>query len=167
MQQPDKIPVSSCIYMCYIALERVKLCHHGCTIIECQNENTRIWKLHGNLYWLKKWMKIRMILEKSKECIAKFADCWVKTHQKLSLNRMQCTERILFHKEQLPDGYLISKRGDLVLDEASPGRPVSPTSENDVATFQSIIQQDSRYTVEEIRDLSGSSSTILRERLKL
>ena len=27
-----KIPVSSCIYMCYISLERVKLCSHGCII---------------------------------------------------------------------------------------------------------------------------------------
>ena len=30
-QQPDKIPCS-CIYMCYISLERVKLCRHGCMI---------------------------------------------------------------------------------------------------------------------------------------
>ena len=56
-----------------------------------------------------------MTLEKSKEHIAKFADSWVKAHQKLSLNWIQCTERILFHIEQLPDGYLILKRVDLVL----------------------------------------------------
>ena len=78
---------------------------------------------------------------------------------------------MLFHIEQLPDGYLILKRVDLVLDEAHPGRPVSATSENDVATFQSIIQQDSQYTVEEISDLSGLNSpyvfTILREKIKL
>ena len=58
-----------------------------------------------------------------------------------------------------------------VKDEAGPGRPVSDTSENDVATVQSIVQQDSRYTVEEISDLSGLSSsyvfTILKEKLKL
>ena len=53
-------------------------------------------------------------LEKSKERIAKFADCWVKAHQKLSLNWIQCTERILFHIEQLPDRSLILKRVDLV-----------------------------------------------------
>ena len=41
-----------------------------------------------------------------------------------------------------------------VKDEARPGRPVSKwccrstTSENDVAAVQSIVQQDSRYTVE-------------------
>ena len=55
-----------------------------------------------------------------------------------------------------------------VKDEARPGRPVSATSENDVATVQSIVQQDSRYTVEEISDLSGLSSsyvfTILKEK---
>ena len=34
-----------------------------------------------------------------------------------------------------------------VKDEARPGRPVSATSENDVAIVQCIIQQDSRYTV--------------------
>ena len=54
-------------------------------------------------------------LEKSKESIANFADCWVKGHQKLSLNWIQCKERMLFHTEQLPDGYLILKRVDLGL----------------------------------------------------
>ena len=58
-----------------------------------------------------------------------------------------------------------------VKDEARPGNPVSATPENDVATVvQSIVQQDSRYTVEEISNLSGFSSyifTILKEKLKL
>ena len=58
-----------------------------------------------------------------------------------------------------------------VKDEARPSRPVSATSENDVATVESIFQQDSRYTVEEISDLSGLSSsyvlTILKEKLNL
>ena len=55
-----------------------------------------------------------------------------------------------------------------VKDEACPGRAVSATSENDVATVQSIVQQDSRYMVEEISDLPGLSSsyvfTILKEK---
>ena len=50
-------------------------------------------------------------------------------------------------------------------------RPISATSENDVAIVQSVVQQDSRYTVEEISDLLGLSSsyffTILKEKLKL
>ena len=60
-----------------------------------------------------------------------------------------------------------------VKGEARPGRPVSATSEKDVATVQSIVQQDSRLynMVEEISDLSGLSSsyvfTILKEKLKL
>ena len=58
-----------------------------------------------------------------------------------------------------------------VKDEAHPGRPVSATSKNDVATVQSIVQQESRYMVEEISDLSGLSSsyvfTIPKEKLKL
>ena len=59
-----------------------------------------------------------------------------------------------------------------VKDQARPGRPVSATFENDFATVvQSIVQQDSRYTVEEISDLSSLSSpyifTILKEKLKL
>ena len=58
-----------------------------------------------------------------------------------------------------------------VKDEAHPGRPVSATSENDVATVQSIVQQDSQYTVKEIGDISGLSFsyvlTILKEKLKL
>ena len=77
-------------------------------------------------------------------------------------------ERILFHIEQLPDGYFILKRVDLVLKMRPVlGRPVMATSENDVATVQSFVQQDSRYTLEEISDLSGLSLsyvfTILNE----
>ena len=45
----------------------------------------------------------------------KFLGFSVKAHQKLSLNWIQCTERILFHIEKLPDGYLVLKRVDLVL----------------------------------------------------
>ena len=97
-------------------------------------------------------------LEKSKECIAKFVDCWLGAHPKLSLNWIRCTERILFHIEQLP----FKEGRSSVKDEACPGRPVSAIS---------IVQQDSRYTVEEICDLSGLSSsyvlTILKEKLKL
>ena len=44
-----------------------------------------------------------------------------------------------------------------VKDEACPSRPEQPTSENDVATVQSIVQQDSQSMVEEISDLSGLS----------
>ena len=102
-----------------------------------------------------------MTSEKSKERIAKFADCWVKAHQKLSLNWIQCTERISYFKEGRSS----------VKDEARSGRPVSATSENDLATVQSIVQQDSRYTMEEISDLSGLSSSyvfnILKEKIKL
>ena len=51
------------------------------------------------------------------------------------------------------------------------GRPVLATSANDVATVQSIVQQVSRYTVEEISSLSGLSLSyvfsILKEKLKL
>ena len=58
-----------------------------------------------------------------------------------------------------------------VKDEVRPGRPVLATSENDVATLQSIVQHDWRYSVEEISDLSGLSLpyvfTILKEKLKL
>ena len=52
-----------------------------------------------------------------------------------------------------------------VKDEAHPGRPVSATSENDVATVQSIVQQDSRYMLEEISDLSGLSSSYVFTRV--
>ena len=122
-----------------------------CTIIECQ------MKIHV----FENYMVIytgRKMDEKKRR--AKFADCWVKARQKLSLNLIQCTERILFHMEHLSDGYLILKRVGLVLKTRPvQGRPVSATSENDVATVQSIVQQDSGYTVEETSDLSGLSSS--------
>ena len=67
--------------------------------------------------------------------------------------------------------YYFKEGRSSVKDEAYPGRPVSVTSENDVATVQSVVQLDSRYTVEEISDLSGLSSsyvfTIQKEKLKL
>ena len=67
-------------------------------------------------------------------------------------------------------GILFKEDRSIVKDEARPGRPVSATPENDVVTAQSIVQQDSRYTVEEISDLSGLSSsyvfTIPKEKIK-
>ena len=81
------------------------------------------------------------------------------------MNLIQCTERIFFHIEQLPDGYHFKEGRSSVKDEAHPGRPVSVTSENDV-TVQSIIQRDSQYTVEEISDLSGLSSSYVFITLK-
>ena len=58
-----------------------------------------------------------------------------------------------------------------IKDEARPCTPVLATTENDVATVQSNVQQDSRYTVEEMKNLSGLNSSyilsILKENLKL
>ena len=44
MQQPYEIPVSSCIYMCFISLEKVKLCRH-CGMIFARLLNAKI-KIH-------------------------------------------------------------------------------------------------------------------------
>ena len=107
-----------------------------------------------------------MTLEKSKEHIAKFADCWVKVHQKLSLNWIQYYYRTVARWVS----YFKEGRSS-VKDEARPDRPVSATSENDVATVRSIVQHHSQYKVEEISDLSGLSSSyvfaVLKEKLKL
>ena len=108
----------------------------------------------------------------SKERIAKFADCWVKAHQKLKseLDTMYKENNLPYRTVARWVSYIKEGRTS-VKDKARQGRPVSATSENDVATVQSIVQQDSRYTVEEISDLSGLSSsyvsTILKEKLKL
>ena len=97
--------------------------------------------------------KIRVTLEKSKERIAKFTDCWVKTHQNLSLNWIQWTEKILFHIEWLPDGYLNLNRVDLELKM----RPVRvdqfrPPLKNDIAHCP--IYWSSRSTIYGGRDNS-------------
>ena len=51
------------------------------------------------------------------------------------------------------------------------GRLVSVLTEKNVATVKTIIEEDARYTVQEIQDLSGVHSSsvlkILRERLGL
>ena len=76
--------------MCYISLERVKLCRHSCMIFaRLLNAKMKIHVFENYMVIYtgrNKWTKIRVTLEKSKERIAKFADCWVKAHQKLSLN---------------------------------------------------------------------------------
>ena len=159
--------------MCYIPLERAKLCRHGCLIF------AQLLDAKMKIHVFENYMVI-YTGRKMDENLGDFREeqrayCEIRgllAHQKLSLNWIQCTEKILFHIEQLPDGYLILKKVDLVLKmRARPGRSVSASSENDVATVQSIVQQDSRYTVEEISDLSGLKSsyafTSLKENLKL
>ena len=51
------------------------------------------------------------------------------------------------------------------------GRPVSILREKNVATVKTLIEEDTRYTVQEIEELSGIHSSsvlkILRERLGL
>ena len=51
------------------------------------------------------------------------------------------------------------------------GRPVSVLTEKNVATVKMLIEEDARYTVQEIKELSGIHSSsvlkILRERLGL
>ena len=51
------------------------------------------------------------------------------------------------------------------------GRPVSVLTEKNVATVKTLIEEDARYTVQEIEELSGIHSSsvlkILRERLGL
>ena len=51
------------------------------------------------------------------------------------------------------------------------GRPVSILMEKNVATVKTLIEEDARYTVQEIEELSGIHSSsvlkILRERLGL
>ena len=51
------------------------------------------------------------------------------------------------------------------------GRPVSVLTEKNVATVKKLIEEDARYTVQEIEELSGIHSSsvlkILRERLGL
>ena len=51
------------------------------------------------------------------------------------------------------------------------GRPVSVLTEKNVATVKTLIEEDPRYTVQEIEELSGihlsSVLKILRERLRL
>ena len=127
-------------------------------------------KLHVFKNYMVKWTKIRVTLERSKERIAKFAECWVKDHQKLSLDTVYGVTTLPYGTIARWASYFKEGRSS-VKDETHPGRPVSASSENDVATVQSIVQQDSQYTVEEISDLSGLSSsyvfTILKEKLKL
>ena len=103
-QQPDKITVNSCIYICYISLERVKLCRHGYMIFaRLLNAKMKIhvFKNYMVIYTGRKMDENQGDFKEEQRAFCKFADCWVKAHQKLSLNWIQCTERILFHIEQL------------------------------------------------------------------
>ena len=129
-QQPDKILVSSCKYICYISLEWVKLCCHGCMIFaRLLNAKMKIQVFENFMviYTGRKIDQNQGDFTEEQRAYCKICGLLGKAHQKLSLNWIQCTERILFHIKQLPDGYLILKRVDLVLKmrpiRANPFRP--------------------------------------------
>ena len=145
-------------------------------ITECQNENTQIWKLHGNLYWT----KIKVTLENENQGDLREEQreyCKIRGLLGKSASEIKSELDTVYGENTLPYRTVarwvsyFKKSRSSAKDEAHPSRPVSATSENDVATVQSIVQQDSWYTVEEISDLSGLSSsyvfTILKEKLKL
>jgi hypothetical protein len=44
-------------------------------------------------------------------------------------------------------------------DNPSPGRPISATSEKDISSVKAIVDEDARYTVEEISNMSGLSAS--------
>ena len=59
---------------------------------------------------------------------------------------------------------------ELIENDPLEGRPVSVSTEKNVATVKTLIEEDARYTVQEIEELSGINSSvlkILRERLGL
>ena len=87
-----------------------------------------------------------MTLEKSKERIAKFADCWVKdaSEIKSELDTVYGENTLPYRTVARWVSYFKEGRSS-VKDEACPGRTVSATHEKDVATVQSIVQQDSQY----------------------
>ena len=61
--------------------------------------------------------------------------------------------------------------GESIENEPQVGRPVSVLTEKNVATVKTLIEEDARYSVQEIEELSGIHSSsvlkILRERLGL
>ena len=104
---------------------------------------------------VEKWPKIRVTLEKSKERIAKYADCWVKAQsEKSELDTVYRENTLPYRTVSRWVSYFKEGRSS-VKDEGCLSRPVLATSENDVATVQSFVWQDSQYTVEEISDLLG------------
>ena len=60
---------------------------------------------------------------------------------------------------------------DAIENDPRVGRPVSVLTEKNVATVKTLIEEDARYTLQEIEELSGIHSScvleILRERLGL
>jgi hypothetical protein len=46
-----------------------------------------------------------------------------------------------------------------VQDYPSPGRPISATSEKDISSVKAIVDEDARYNVEEISNISGVSAS--------
>ena len=78
---------------------------------------------------------------------------------------------VLSNMLQFASGYMVLMMVGSQLKWPLVGRPVSVLIEKNVATVKTLIEEDARYTVQEIEELSGIHSSsvlkILRERLGL
>ena len=161
--------------MCYISLKRVKLCRHGCRISALllnAKMKIHIFENYMVIYTGRKMDKNQGNFREEQREYCKICRLLGKSASEIKseLDTVYGENTIPYRTVARWVSYFKEGRSS-VKDEARPGRPVLATSENDVATFQSIVQQDSAYLVEEIKDLSGLSLsyvyTILKEKLKL
>ena len=71
---------------------------------------------------------------------------------------------------QFASGYVVLMR-ESIENDPRVGRPVSILTEKNIATVKTLIEEDARYTMQEIEELSGIHSSsvlkILSERLGL
>ena len=133
--------------MCYISLERVKLCHHGGMVFaRLLNAKMKIHVFENYMVIYtggkmdknqgdfrveqREYSKIRGLLCKSTSEIESELDT---VYRENTLPYRTVARWVSFFK--------VGRSS--VKDEAGLGRPVSATFENDVATVQSIVQQDS------------------------
>ena len=72
---------------------------------------------------------------------------------------------------QFASGYVVNDGLKSIENNPRVGRPVSVLTEKNIATVKMLIEEDTRYTVQEIEELRGIHSSsvlkILRERLGL
>ena len=134
--------------MCYISLERVKLCRHNCMIF------ARLFNAKMKIHVFENYMVIytgrKMDDNQGDFREEQWAYCKIRGLLGKSASEIKSELDTLYGENALSYRTVarwvsyFKKSRSSVKGEARPGRPVSATSENDVATVQSIVQQDLR-----------------------
>ena len=108
-----------------------------------------------------KWQIKRTVLKMSKERIVKYAHCLALLHLiliKSDLDKVYGDSALSYATVRRWVRLFTSGR-ESIKDEASPGRPVTTMTDENIAAVKKAVEDDARCTVEEISSLCGINSS--------